>query len=186
MKPLLIIVSGPPCSGKTTTAKKISSDLSLPLFYKDGFKELLFDSIDWKDREWSKKIGYASVDLLFNAAEVLLGSGRSLVLESNFKSKFDTKRFIELQQKYDFDVYQIQLKCDGKVLHSRFEARSNSAERHPGHVDSGNVDEFKDSLLKGSYDHLDIGGEIFELDTTDLHKVDYADLLADIKSKFQL
>jgi predicted kinase len=184
MKPLLIIVSGPPCSGKTTIAKRISNDLGFPLFYKDGFKELLFDSLGWKDREWSKKIGYASLDLLFNTAEVLLSSGKSLVLESNFKSEFDTKRFIDLQQKYDFDVYQIQLKCDSNVLLSRFETRSNSSERHPGHVDSGNIDEFKESLLKGTYEHLDVGDEITELDTTDFNKVNYEDLLTGIKSKF--
>ena len=96
MKPLLIIVSGPPCSGKTTIAKRLSSDVGIPLFYKDGFKERLFDSLGWKDRDWSKKIGFASLDVLFYIAEVMLSSGKSVMLESNFKSESSTKRFDDL------------------------------------------------------------------------------------------
>jgi len=156
--PTLIIVAGPPGTGKTTIAQKLSSDLGIPVFHKDAIKELLFDSLGWSDREWSKKIGVASLNLLFHIAENQLKNGKSLIIESNFKNEFDTKRIIELKEKYKFLIIQIQLKCNGEILLNRFNARSNSTERHPGHVDSGNIDEFKNSLLKGSYDHLDIGG----------------------------
>ncbi len=50
---------------------------------------------------------------------------------------------------------------------------SESGERHPGHVDYLNYEEFKTTLNEGGYDILDIGGKVFEIDTTDFDKIDY-------------
>ena len=62
MKQTLIIVSGFSCSGKTTLASKIGNHFALPVLDRDDFKESLFDSLGYSDRQWSKKLGYASYD----------------------------------------------------------------------------------------------------------------------------
>ena len=56
-RPLLIVVTGAPCAGKTTLARRIAETFRLPLIAKDDIKESLFDSLGWKDREWSKQLG---------------------------------------------------------------------------------------------------------------------------------
>ena len=53
----LVVVAGPPGTGKTTLAAKIAEDFRLPLITKDGIKESLFDSLGTGDREWSRKLG---------------------------------------------------------------------------------------------------------------------------------
>jgi predicted kinase len=63
--PLLVIVSGPPCSGKTTLARWLAKELALPLIAKDNIKELLFDHLGWSDRAWSKKLGRATYPLIY-------------------------------------------------------------------------------------------------------------------------
>ncbi|WP_425432548.1 AAA family ATPase [Hydrococcus rivularis] len=45
MKMLLILISGLPCTGKTTLARKIAQKLQLPLVCRDDIKESLFDSL---------------------------------------------------------------------------------------------------------------------------------------------
>ena len=65
MKPLLIIISGPPCAGKTTLAKLLGERFALPVMGKDTLKELLFDTLGWQDRERSRAFGRASNELLF-------------------------------------------------------------------------------------------------------------------------
>ncbi len=53
--PLLIIVTGPPCSGKITLGRRLAQELQLPFLYKDGIKEPLdigghlfqVDTTDW-------------------------------------------------------------------------------------------------------------------------------------------
>ncbi len=183
MTPWLIIVSGPLSSGKTTLAKKLSQELNLPLICKDGYKEILFDSLGWNDREWSKKLGIAAVNLMFNCVESFLSKNISLIVEANFKSEFDTKRFLDIKMKHNFNVYQIQLVCDGEVLLKRFSARADSAERHPGHVESHNLDEFTEVLKKGILEPLELEGHLFKLDTTDFKKADFDGLLMDLKKK---
>ena len=83
-EPLLVIVTGPPSAGKTTLARRIARDLGIPLFARDDIKEILFDSLGWSDRAWSRKVGHASWQILYHAMEELLRAGQSLVVESNF------------------------------------------------------------------------------------------------------
>ncbi len=59
-------------------------ELDLPLVSKDTIKEILFDTLGWRDREWSKKLGHASFELLFHFVESHLGAHRSLVVETAF------------------------------------------------------------------------------------------------------
>jgi ABC-type hemin transport system ATPase subunit len=65
MKPLLIVISGPPCAGKTTLAQHLGARFALPVLGKDMLKELLFDILDWQDREWSRALGQASIFVPF-------------------------------------------------------------------------------------------------------------------------
>lgn len=181
-KTLLLIISGPPCTGKTTLGKKIAQELRLPLISRDDIKESLFDSLGVKDREWSKKLGIASYQVLYKMVDSLLQGSQSFILESNFKPEFDDKRFLDLQKKYDFRVFQIMCKSNGEILFERFKKRSESGERHPGHVDDQNYDEFKEILLKGEHRALNIGGKVFDIDTSDFNTIDYDLIFNAIKS----
>lgn len=180
MKPTLIIISGPPCAGKTTLAQKLFQRYRIPYFTKDQFKESLFDSIGWKDRKQSKKLGIAAYDMLYMVVETLLSVGQSCIIESNFKPEFDNTIFQQMQKKYTPHTVQIQVQCDGEVLLERFSQRAHSGERHPGHVDTHNLDEFKPLLLKGKHEELDIEGDIIHVDTTDFEKVDYDSIYAKV------
>jgi deoxyadenosine/deoxycytidine kinase len=60
-KRVLIVVAGPPCTGKTTLAEKIAGKYNLLLLYKDGIKETLMDSLGAENREESRQIGIATI-----------------------------------------------------------------------------------------------------------------------------
>jgi hypothetical protein len=176
--PVVVIISGLPCTGKTTIARRVAERFSLPLMSKDTYKELLFDTLGWKDREWSKGLGRASVVLLFRFLEAQLAARCSCIVESNFKAEFDTVRFLDLQERYEFNPVQILCVSDGDVLFERFKRRAESGERHPGHCDRSNYDEFREMLLCGRLEPLDIGGSLVEIDTTDFGAIDYAAVFA--------
>jgi adenylate kinase family enzyme len=48
VKPLLLIVTGPPGVGKTTVAEALAPRLGLPLLAKDDLKETLHDASEAK------------------------------------------------------------------------------------------------------------------------------------------
>ena len=172
---VLIIISGAPGTGKTTLGKKFAEKFHLPLIHKDGIKESLFDSLGVGDREWSRKLGISSYRLLFHFLESLLGAGVSLIVESNFKPE-SSQRFRELEKKYCFKSLQIYCHSRDDVLLQRYRMRSESADRHLGHLDNIVSYELEDDLLKGIYKPLDIEGDIVYVDTTDFSKVDYESL----------
>lgn len=70
----VVIITGLPCTGKTTLARRIGSELSLPVVGRDDIKERLFESLGWKDREWSRMLGRASWDLLYYLVRAGAGS----------------------------------------------------------------------------------------------------------------
>ena len=182
--PILIIVSGPPSTGKTTLAQAISQKFNLPLIAKDTLKELLFDTIGWQDRAWSKRLGSASFALIHYFLDTFMVTQQPLIVEGNFKPEFESVEMISRLHKFNYSAIQIMCSCDGKILFERFKKRSESGERHPGHCDTGNYDELKDGLLKGKYEPLNINSPIIIFDSTDLDHLNYQPIFDQLSQYF--
>lgn len=182
INPLLVIITGAPGTGKTTVGRRVSEKHHLPMISKDGFKEILFDGLGWKDREWSRTLSVTSLRLLFYVLSVELGVGRSLIVESNFDPEFDTQRFLALKRARPFVPFQILCHTQAGVLAERFAHRAESSERHPGHVDHILVNELDPEALQHRHSALGVGGSLVEVDTTDFSAIDYAAISAAICS----
>ena len=102
MKTILIVVTGPSCSGKTTLAAQLGRDLSLPVIHRDVLKETLFDTLGWRDRAWSRALGGASYDLLFSVLESFLQAGSPCIVESNFEVGRASSRLKSLCETHNF------------------------------------------------------------------------------------
>jgi predicted kinase len=156
----------------------------MPFIHRDGIKEALFDSLGWSDREWSRKLGGASYHLLFHFARAQLVAGCSVVIESNFGRRSQTE-FDVLRRQVDYVPVQAVCHADASVLLQRYSARVDSGERHPGHVDHLNVEEYKARLLASQPDVLDLGCEVIRVDTTDFSAVDYEGIVSAILAASQ-
>jgi predicted kinase len=181
-KPLVIVISGLPCTGKTTLGKRIARDFGMPYFSKDGFKERLFDELGWSDRAWSKKLGLASYKLLFYALEAQLEVGRSCIVEANFYPEFHTQTLNDFKRHYEFEFFQIHCHAQPEVLLERFRARWASGTRHPGHADNITLPEMEHLVYQHSF-HLELDSTIWNLDTTDLEALEIDSLLAALQSR---
>ena len=184
--PVLIIISGAPASGKTTLGRRLAGDLRLPFIGKDDIKERLFDSLGWKDREWSRQMGLATYPLLYYFVETELRAGRPLIVESNFRPEYDTAKFLKLQQQYGFEPVQVFCHASDQILLERVRWRALSGERHPGHVDHILYEEMQGAPVQPDYAPLPIEGALITVDTTDFARVDYGAILQEIRARTRL
>jgi predicted kinase len=122
-----VLVSGAPGAGKTTLARPLAQLLGLPLIAKDDIKETLVDVLGDLDgeRAWSRKVGGASMELLWKLAE----RAPSAVLEANFRpySDYERERLTRLEAR----IVEVYCRCPAELLMQRFHERAQTA--HPAH-----------------------------------------------------
>ncbi len=183
-KPLVVIVGGFPCTGKTTFSRRIAADLSLPLLAKDDIKEILFDTLGVGDRNWSRNLGFATFRLLYQMLREQLRVGHSVIVEGNFRALDSAEEFLAIRRRYDFEPFQITFRTEPGVLFERFQARAHSGERHHGHLDDVVWKEIKAGFRPEQFDAMPLGGTAVVVDTTDWQRAEenYPSLLARIQA----
>lgn len=78
--PTLILVTGPPGSGKTTLSKALSESLRLPWVSRDLFRTGLFFGLGgWSEEPERVPSVQESIDVFFESIEFLLAKGVSVV-----------------------------------------------------------------------------------------------------------
>ena len=182
--PVLIIVNGPPASGKSSIGSELSRELVLPFFSKDTFKEHLADTLHVGGIEWSNALGQACFEILFEIAESLLHAGSSAILEGDFRSEKNTKLLRKVLDKTDTRVVQVSCEAEGDLLLDRYLERENKGKRHPIHIDAPRSEEdaFRSGLLRGFLPPLEITGKMIHVDTSDFETVDVPKIVAEITS----
>ncbi len=182
-QPFVIIVNGPPGVGKTTLAGRLARDLQLPVLSRDGIAETLYDALDYQTTGRPALFGHASFTLLYYFAGTLLAAGQSVIVEGCFRfPEVATNEFRQLQQQHDFIPLQIQCQGDGSVILERFLARASTPERHVCHRDLEFAEHSRDIFLRGRLADLSLGGQVVDIDMTDLLTYNYVGLLDRVRS----
>lgn len=129
----------------------------------------------------SRRLGQASIVLLYHFAEAILRSGQSCIIESLFYPEFSTPDLLALQARCQFAPLQIYCKAAIPLLLERRKWRVESGERHPGHFDHQR-EASESSLMPEDLRPLPLDGPVIEVDTNDFAAIDYPQLLARIRA----
>ena len=172
--PLLLVVTGPPASGKTRVARELAQRLGLPFIVKDTLKERLYEIFGSGD-EIEGAVDKAALAILFSVVDSQLEAGISVVAESNFDARTETGPFHELSRRHDVSLVQLHCTKPSSEVGRHFAERAASGRRHPGHGDRpDDASEVVADVEAGRWDALDLPGETIELD---VDAVDYDDLV---------
>jgi len=165
-KSALVCFTGAAGAGKSVLAKAVSEGLKIPLFDRDDFKDLLFDTLGWSDRDWSRKLGMASWALLMSVASTLVTHGVTIILDSNFKpSDTFAQHLTPSTEQHGVARVEIHLRADVDVLYDRYRSRFLAGDRHPGHVAFETKQEFRNEVNDTIFAPVGFGS-LLELDTT--------------------
>ena len=168
-RPLLLLVTGPPASGKTGVGRGLAERLGLPVVSKDDLKETLYDVLGQGD-ELEDAVERAARALAFRVAGVQLAAGVPVLVESDFDPERDVEPLSRLVEEHDARLVQVHIDGDPETLVRRFVERAEHGDRHPGHGDgAGDADELRALLEAGRWDPLELDGELhrFDLDERD-------------------
>ncbi|MFK7904564.1 MAG: AAA family ATPase [Chitinophagales bacterium] len=172
--PTLILLTGPPATGKTTLSIKISQELKLLLFSKDEFKELLYDCDNYSNKDEEERLavfGKSSFQIVQLVIKKLLLSEISCVIDANFNRRFigDFLKTLKESHNIHFSMIEINMRCDGEVLLERFKNRPN---RHKAHNTDIYQKSIEETLLTGHFERIDFPSKYIEVDTTNFNTID--------------
>jgi predicted kinase len=167
--PLLIVVTGPPASGKSSTARAIAAELRIPFLSKDEFKERLYEVFGPSDdASLEARIERAALAIVFSVASSQLRAGVPVVVESNFDTRSDTAPFRRIQEEHGARIVQVHIGGDADALVAKFALRAAEGDRHPGHRDEPeDAAEVRAKLTAGSWEPLDLPGDLLRADVAD-------------------
>jgi hypothetical protein len=138
----------------------------VPLLTKDAVKEALFDALGAGDRAWSRRLGAASMEVLF----ALAADAPTAVLESFWRRPFAVDRLTGLGR----PVVEVHCACPPDLALTRYCGR----QRHPAH---DGVDE--DEIAGWAADAGPLAlGPVLEVDTT--RPVDVQAVAAWVRSRW--
>ncbi|MEI9996280.1 MAG: AAA family ATPase [Rhizomicrobium sp.] len=130
MSARIVLVSGPPASGKTSLARPLAAALGFGLIAKDDIKEPIFDALGGVkgDLEFSHRIGAASWEVLWSLAR----RQPHAVLEANFdpESAYERRQLLSL----DARIVEVYCRCPPEEVARRYAERARSPVRHDAHA----------------------------------------------------
>jgi predicted kinase len=156
----LVVVTGPPAGGKSSTSRAVASELRVPFLSKDEFKERLYE-VFGDDEALEPRIEQAALAILFSVATSQLRVGVSVVVESNFDARSDTGPLRELADEHNARIVQVHIGGSTDEIVEKFARRAEEGDRHPGHGDKPeDAETVRADLEAGRWEPLDLPGEL--------------------------
>lgn len=198
MKNYLILLAGPPATGKSYLLEKIKE--LYPDAYSvspDEIKEMYAESHGFQNIDEKYALEKEVWAFYYKIMGLYMQAGkRVLISEYPFSDK-QKEQLANLTNQYGYQPLTIRLEVDFDVLWERRKERDRSPDRHLSHIQSHykfgdqltkraeadnliTKEEFREVIDDRRYNEFSLG-KLLVIDVTDFSKVDYDQLLEELK-----
>ncbi|MDX2971679.1 AAA family ATPase [Kribbella solani] len=133
-KPMLVVVSGPPGTGKTTLAHRIAAAIGCPAICRDEIKEGMAHATPGFVPGPGDPLTMRTLSTFFDVIGLLIGRGTTVVAEAAFQDRLWTPGLSPLLGRADLRI--VHCSTPAEVALARITARSDSDPRRAAHEDS--------------------------------------------------
>lgn len=198
MEKYLIIIAGPPATGKSYLINKLVTKLERSVVLApDEFKIDMAESVGFNNLEEKEALEVKVWQLYYEAMELYMRVGKRYILTEYPFSYKQKRQLEELSNRYGYNPITIRLVADFDVLWERRRVRDREHSRHlsliMNHYHYGDKlenrneancliteENFKKIIDDRGYNTFQLG-ELFEYDVTDFSNVNYIPLFEYLK-----
>jgi predicted kinase len=179
--PVLVVVSGPMGSGKTTLAHEIAKAVGCPAICRDEIKEgMVHTSPDFVAGP-GDELTMRTLPVFFDVLVLLLSAGVTTVAEAAFQDQVWRPRLESLRGLARLRI--VHCVVDADVAFQRSQRRRAENPLRRAHADPGPADAAEHALRHNAFDRVSVDAPWIEVDTTDGYRPGLAEIVGFVNDR---
>lgn len=174
--PTLVVVSGPPGSGKTTLAHLVARAIGCPAICRDEIKEGMAHTRPGFTGGPGDELARRTLPVFFGALELLLRAGVTTVAEAAFQDRVWRRGLEPLSGLAQLRLVRCQVAA-GVAFQRSLRRRAGNHLRQV-HADPGPADAAAQAAAHDAFRWLTLDAPVIEVDTTDGYRPALAQIAA--------